>query len=364
MNIQKEKECLPKIQGNKILFRTIVGSQSYGTNIEKTDTQPGSDVDYKGVYAQSTDELIGFGYKEQINTNKDDTSYEIRRFIELLETANPTVLEMLYSPEDCIVEKDPAFDILIKHRDKFLTKKCLHSFGGYAIAQIKKAKGLDKKMNWEKDRVTRKTPLDFVYVHVNGKTIPISEYIDLNDQHKYGLVALDHFKDCYAMYYDYTTDQKLGYRGIIEDDSNEVRLSSVPKGQNVDAIIYYNKDGYSMHCKDYKEYTEWLNNRNTQRYVDLENHNQKIDGKNMLHCRRLLDMAMEIAQTGNIQVRRPNAEYLLKIRRGQVPLNDIIEQAEIDIKALDELYKNSSLPDKVDKDIVNNILLEIRHALK
>ena len=84
----------------------------------------------------------------------------------------------------------------------------------------------------------------------------------------------------------------------------------------------------------------------------------------MLHCRRLLDMAMEIAQTGNIQVRRPNAEYLLKIRRGQVPLNDIIEQAEIDIKALDELYKNSSLPDKVDKDIVNNILLEIRHALK
>ena len=343
----------------KTIYRVIVGSQSYGTSVE------GSDIDYKGVYAQSTDELIGFGYKEQINTNKDDTSYEIRRFIDLLETANPTVLEMLYSPEDCIVEKDTAFDILIKHRDKFLTKKCLHSFGGYAIAQIKKAKGLDKKMNWEKDRVTRKTPLDFVYAYSNGKTIPILDFLKIYNfnQEKCGLVALDHFKDCYALYYDYSISNQLSYRGIIADDSNEIRLSSVPKGQVSETVIYYNKEGYSTHCKDYKEYTEWLANRNTQRYVDLENHNQKIDGKNMLHCRRLLDMAMEIAQTGDIQVRRPNAEYLLKIRRGQVPLEEIIKQAEIDIKALDELYKNSNLPDKVDKEVVNNILLEIRHSL-
>jgi len=341
----------------KTIYRVIVGSQSYGTSVE------GSDIDYKGVYAQSTDDLIGFGYKEQINTNKDDTSYEIRRFLDLLETANPTVLEMLYSSEDCIVEKDPAFDILIKHRDKFLTKKCLYSFGGYAIAQIKKAKGLDKKMNWEKDRVTRKTPVDFIYAHVEGKTMPISEYIVDIYQNRCGLVALDHFKDCYALYYDYSTNLDLKYRGLAVEDSNEIRLSSVPKGQLPLTIVYYNKDGYSMHCKDYKEYTEWLNNRNTQRYVDLENHNQKIDGKNMLHCRRLLDMAMEIAQTGNIQVRRPNAEYLLKIRRGQVPLEEIISQAEIDIKALDELYKNSSLPDKVDKNVVNDILLEIRHKL-
>jgi len=345
----------------KTLFRVIVGSQSYGTNVE------GSDIDYKGIYAQDTDELIGFGYKEQLNTNKDDTSYEIRRFIELLESANPTVLEMLFSPEDCIVEKHPAFDILIENRHKFLTKKCLFSFGGYAIAQIKKARGLDKKMNWEKDRITRKTPIDFVYAYVNGKTIPISDFLNkgsiLNDnkQESCGLVALDHFKDCYALYYDYSGD--LNYSGIIAEGSNEVRLSSVPKDQTPLTIIYYNKDGYTMHCKDYKEYTEWLKNRNTQRYVDLASHDQQIDGKNLLHTRRLLDMAMEIAQTGNIQVRRPNAEYLKKIRKGQVSLEEIIENAEKDIKGLDELYKNSNLPDKVDREFVNKLLLEIRHKL-
>ena len=338
----------------KTLFRVIVGSQSYGTAVE------GSDIDYKGVYAQEIDELIGFGYKEQINTTKDDTSYEIRRFLELLETANPTVLEMLFSPEDCIVEKHPVFDILIKHRDKFLTKKCLFSFGGYAIAQIKKAKGLDKKMNWEKERIVRKTPIDFTYAFIDGKTMPIKDYLDTYslDQNKCALAGLDHFRDCYALYYS------DAYNGFVSEKSNELRMTSIPKGEKSLTIVFYNKDGYTSHCKDFKEYNEWLANRNTQRYVDLASHDQKIDGKNMLHCRRLLDMAVEIAQTGNINVRRSNAEYLLKIRKGLVSLDEIIENAEKDIKGLDELYKNSNLPDSISREFVNEILLEIRHSLK
>jgi uncharacterized protein len=339
------------------LYRVIVGSQSYGTSVE------GSDIDYKGVYAQDIDDLIGFNYKAQINSNKDDVSYEIRRFIQLLETANPTVLEMLFSPDDCIVEKDPSFDILIQNRDKFLTKMCLNSFGGYAIAQIKKAKGLDKKMNWEKDKTIRKSPIDFVYAHDNGKTYPLSEYLKNRHlkQENCGLVTLEHFKDCFALYYD--KDNRFCYRGLAFEDSNELRLSHIPKYQIPLCIISYNKDIYSRHCKDYKEYNDWLKNRNTQRYIDIEGHNQKIDGKNLLHCRRLLDMAVEIAKNGELNVRRPNADYLIKIRKGQVLLDDIIENAENDIKSLNDLYKNSNLPDNVDKDFVNELLLKIRHQL-
>ena len=74
-------------------------------------------------------------------------------------------------------------------------------------------------------------------------------------------------------------------------------------------------------------------------------------------------MAMEIAQTGDIQVRRPNAEYLKSIRKGLVSLEDIISDAERDIKLLDDLYKNSNLPDKVEKGLVNELLLKIRHTL-
>jgi len=143
---------------SKIIFKGIIGSQAYGTNI------PTSDIDYKGIYSQSIADLISFNYKEQYEVGKDECYYEVRRFIQLLGTANPTVLEMLYLPQDCIVEKSTEFDILYANRHKFLTKKCLNSFGGYAVAQIKKARGLDKKMNWEKNRVTRKGIMDFCYV--------------------------------------------------------------------------------------------------------------------------------------------------------------------------------------------------------
>lgn len=339
---------------HQIIFKTIVGSQAYGTAI------PTSDQDFKGVYIQHPDDILTFNYQEQYEVSKDECYYEVRRFLQLLQSANPTVLEMLYMPSDCVMMSSPAFDLIVQNRDKFLTKKCLHSFGGYAIAQIKKAKGLDKKMNWENKRLTRKTPFDFCYVYENGKTMPLNLFLERKKiaSESCGLVNLDHFRDCYALYAD---DGTKGYKGIVSDKGNEVKLSSIPKGEQPLAVMYFNKEGYSTHCKDYLAYTEWLNNRNTQRYVDIKGHNQQIDGKNLLHCRRLLDMAMEIATQKQIIVRRPNADYLLRIRRGEIDLETIITEAEQDLAKLHVLFQKADLPEEVDADFVNNLLLKIRY---
>ena len=350
----------------KTIFKALVGSRSYGTNTET------SDHDYKGVYMQDENDLVSFKYKEQYEVGKDEVYYEVRRFLQLLQSANPTMLELLWSPDDCIIEITPEFEYIRAHRHMFLTKKCLHSFGGYAIAQIKKAKGLDKKMNWEKDRVERKGPMDFAYIYEDGKTVPLTKFLKRQEmkQEYCGLVALEHFRDAYALYYDWPTHygatgrknyEPLGYHGIVREDSNELCLSSVPKGQRSEGVIYYNKDGYSMHCKDYREYEQWLSERNTQRYVDLQGHNQKIDGKNLLHCRRLLNMAMEIPTKKELLVRRPDAAELLKIRRGEVNLDDIIKQAEEDILKMNDLYANSDLPEEVDFEKLNQLLLNVRH---
>lgn len=345
-----------------LIFKAIVGSQSYGTST------PTSDIDYKGVYMQKIDDLISFNYKEQINVGKDESYYEIRRFMQLLQSANPTVLELLYSPDDCIIKNSPQFQLLVDNRDKFLTKKCLLSFGGYAIAQIKKAKGLNKKMNWEKIKVERKSPLDFTYCCENGITIPIKKWLRIHDkkQEYCGLVSLNHFKDSYALYYDYEAvfhGTPTNFRGIVLDDSNSLRTSSIPKGYtySTEVILYFNKDAYSMHCRDFREYNKWLENRNTQRYVDVINHNQQIDGKNLLHCRRLLDTAMEIAKDRTINVRRPNADYLLSIRRGEVNLDEIIKKAEDDLILIENLFDKSELPLDCDIKFVNELLLKIRH---
>jgi len=355
----------------KIIFKTIVGSQAYGTSLLT------SDIDYKGIYIQPNDDILSFRYNEQIEIGKDECYYEVRRFLQLAQSANPTILEMLFVDDKFIIETSPQFELLRQHKNKFLTKKCCMSFGGYAVAQIQKAKGLNKKMNWENKRIERKTPLDFCYVYSGGKSVELKKWLAEKQfkQELCGLTSLPHFRYMYNIWYDHVKDLRndnpkfqqtsdFNFKGILqsEENSNDISLSEVPEWYHqIEGLMYFNKDEYSVHCKDYKSYIEWREKRNTQRYVDIKGHNQQIDGKNLLHCRRLLDMAIEIATHKTINVLRPNAEYLLKIRRGEVPLDEIIEKAEQDVKKLDAVYDNSNLPASVDMSFVNELLLEIRH---
>lgn len=382
-----------KAPGSKPLFLVVRGSHAYGTNIET------SDVDYAGVFIQSLDDILGNKYVEQVNDDKNDiVIYEIRRFLELLGKNNPTVLELLNTPEDCIVYKDPVFDMILENRDQFITKVCARSFGGYATTQINKSKGLNKKQNWEKDKVARKDLLDFCYVIEGEKSIPWKVWNNGTYEEKFiGAVNIPHARDTYALFYDTVGEMchsekfsdlernqikavlkdadkpmGLGYKGLVntghEDEdgkinygiSNQLRLSSIPKGEKVIATIVYNKDGYSEHCKDFKEYEEWLEKRNTQRWVDVKSHGQQIDGKNMLHCVRLVDMSREIAEGKGIIVRRPNAEQLLAIRRGEVDLQSLIDYVEKEIVDIDRIFKESNLPDEVSEELINDLLIKIR----
>jgi hypothetical protein len=95
-----------------------------------------------------------------------------------------------------------------------------------------------------------------------------------------------------------------------------------------------------------------LSERNEQRWIDVKSHDQKIDGKNMMHCRRLMDMAREIAEGKGIIVRRPNAQELIDIRQGKIDLQTLIDHVESEIKEVDILYKNSTLPESVDTKLV------------
>lgn len=346
----------------QLLFKTIVGSTAYGTNV------PGSDIDHKGIYMQSHYELLTNQYKPQIEVGKDECYYEVQRFLELLNTANPTVLEMLYMPDDVIIQSSAQFDLIRSQRQMFLTKKCRNSFGGYAVQQIQKARGLNKKMNWEKEKMVRKSPLDFCFIAKEGGSRPLVQHLkSLGIRQEYcGLVAIDHIRDGYALYHDREGDwegeEPLGFKGIVLEDSNSIRLTSVPKGFDEPlGYIHYNKDGYTQHCNAYKSYETWLKERNTQRYVDIQGHGQKIDGKNMLHCRRLLDMAMEIATFGEIRVRRPNAKELIAIRRGEVDLETILSKAEEDIQRMDEMFASSSLPEDVDREKSILLLGNVRY---
>lgn len=343
---------------HKIIFKALVGSHSHGTNT------PESDEDFSGVYVQNNDDILSYGYEEYVQVNKDEKYFEVKRFLDLLMVSNPAALELLFAPEDCVIETSPQFKLIYENRHKFLTKKCYNTFAGYAKTQIHKSKGTDKKINWETQRITRKTPLDFCYVHYDGRTMTVSKFLRNYGmtQDRCGLVNLDHFKDCYAMYYDY--DDIVGFKGIVGENSNELRLSSVPKyfsEEQNPVTLYYNKDGYTTHCKDFKSYQTWLNERNLNRFHTNVSHGQIYDSKNISHCFRLVSVAKEIALHGDLFVRRTNdIDYLLQIKRGEVSLDKIIEDVETEIAGLKELYEKSNLPEEVDPVFVKDLLLKIR----
>jgi len=394
-NLKMREELIKLIEqkspGAKPLYLVIRGSHAYGTNVETSDT------DYAGVFIQSMEDILGNKYTEQINDDTNDTViYEVRRFLELLASNNPTVLELLNTPEDCIIYKDPSFDLILNDREKFITKICAKSFGGYAKQQISKAKGQNKKQNWEKDKVTRKEVLDFVYVIEGEKSIPWKVWNNDRYEEKFiGVVNIPNARDVYSLFYDkeaymcfgenipeYMKENAkqwrkdsgrpmgFGYKGLVKTgegansaESNQLRLSSIPKGEEPICVITYNKDGYTQHCNDYKSYQTWLEQRNESRWVDVKSHGQKIDGKNMLHCKRLMEMAKEIAKGEGINVRRPNAKELIAIRKGEVDLQTLIDNVEKEIIEVDKLFDNSGLPDSIDNEFINNLIVKIRKQI-
>ena len=380
-----------KSPGYKPLYLVIRGSHAYGTNIETSDT------DYSGIFIQSEEDILGNKYVEQINDDNNDTViYEIRRFLELLGSNNPTVLELLNTPEDCILYKDPIFDLVLNDREKFITKICAKSLGGYAKQQISKAKGQNKKQNWEKDKVTRKEVLDFVYVIEGEKSIPWKVWNNDRYEEKFiGVVNVPNARDIYAVYFDQNSfcmfsesisestrktlievrkesgkSMGFGYKGLVKTneginstESNALRLSSIPKDEKPICVVTYNKDGYTQHCNDYKSYQTWLEQRNEARWVDVQSHGQKIDGKNMMHCMRLIQMSREIAEGKGIIVRRPNYKELISIRKGEVDLQTLIDKVEKEIVEIDKLFEESDLPDMVNNQLIHNLIVKIRKQI-
>ncbi|UFH53187.1 hypothetical protein [Spirosoma sp. KNUC1025] len=175
-------------------------------------------------------------------------------------------------------------------------------------------------------------------------------------------MSIAHARDVYALFYDETGT--LGFQGILSgEESNEVSLSSIPKQHPLRAYLYVNHDGYSSCCKDYREYWDWVEKRNNDRFQNTLDHGKNYDAKNMMHTFRLLDMAVEILEQGEVLVRRPNRAELLQIRAGAFEYDELIKQAEAKVNQVDKAAAQSSLPDQPDLDHINQILVELRTAL-
>ena len=345
-------------QQQLILFEAVSGSRAYGTDL------PHSDTDLKGVFILPEAQFYGLEYVPQVaNATNDEVFYELRRFVDLLLKNNPTVLELLGTPADCVIYRHPLFAAF--HADDFLSKLCRRSFAEYAVAQIRKAKGLNKKIN-HPELPSRKSVLDFCYVTVGAGAQPIRQWLTRLGfaATQCGLTNVPHLPDLYALFVDETPDQRHAYRGLVRDPeiSQDVLLSAVPKGEEPVAYLSFNRNGYSTYCRTFREYHDWVARRNAERYQNTVQHGKNYDAKNMLHVFRLLRMAEEIARTSQLQVRRPDREFLLAIRRGQFEYDDLVRQAETLVEQVNGAFAISPLPEAPDQAATEALLIQVRRA--
>ncbi|MGB1039692.1 MAG: DNA polymerase beta superfamily protein [Flavobacteriales bacterium] len=338
-------------KSNCILFKTICGSKAYGLDNEHSDT------DIKGVFILPRAKYYSLEYTSQINDEKNDVVYyELNKFVELALKNNPNILELLSMPEDSILFKHPLFDRF--QLSDFLSKKCEKSFANYAFAQIKKARGLNKKIVNPISEI-RKGVLDFCFVYSGKKTQSLNSFLkgkEIN-QNECGLVKITNFKNCFSLYRNPT----IPYKGIVKNEkSNDIALSSVPKEEEPIAILTFHMESYSTYCKQYKEYWEWTKKRNEERYASNVQHGKNYDSKNMMHTIRLLKMAEEIATEGTLNVRRADREYLLSVKKGNFEYEELVELAESKKNELSTLFSESRLPEEPDKEYIETVMREIR----
>ena len=336
-----------------LLLEAVSGSNAYGLATET------SDLDIRGIFMLPKRRLYGLKYTKQVNDKKNDiVYYELRRFFDLALENNPNILELLAIPDDCLRYRHPIIEQL--KPEFFLSKNCRNTFMGYATQQISKAHGMKKKIVNPMDK-KRKSVLAFCFVTEEGKAVEVEEWLSVRgfEQKNCGLVNIDHMRSLYALYYD--ASGTLGYQGILKkDESNDVGLSNVAKGEKPLAYLSFNKDGYSTYCKDYLEYWDWVKNRNDARFSQTETHGKGYDAKNMMHCFRLLEMAEEIARDGIINVRRPNRDELLNIRSGAHDFETLKAKAEAKMADVNALFDQSSLPDKPDTEAAEALLAGMR----
>lgn len=84
-----------------------------------------------------------------------------------------------------------------------------------------------------------------------------------------------------------------------------------------------------------------------------------FDVKNASHLIRLLKMNIEYLSTGQLNVMREDNTYLVDIKQGKYSLDEIKSESDRLFRLSEEALIRSSLPDRVDVEKAENLLVEI-----
>jgi predicted nucleotidyltransferase len=146
----------PGFINSNIQYEVMMGSIAYGcsNNVSDIDVYgfciPPRDIIFphlKGVIlgfdrqVQAFDQFQIHHIKDGDNKREYDLSiYNIIKYFRLVMDNNPNMVDSLFVPRRCVLHSTRIGELVRENRHLFLSKKCFHSFSGYAYSQLKKLK--------------------------------------------------------------------------------------------------------------------------------------------------------------------------------------------------------------------------------
>ncbi len=309
----------PKL--NNILFLTLSGSISYGTNISD------SDIDLRGVLIESKEDILGFGNFEQYeDKNTDTVIYGLKKFIKLCLNCNPNVIELLGTKDEHVVYMNQLGKKIRDNYEIFLSKKAFDSFGNYALSQLRRLENAIAR-----DRVPQEKNEEHILNSIKSQMTKIKDrFYELNE----GEINL---------YIDKSTKD-----GLNSEIFMDLNLKSYPLRDF--ACIYSSMDNV---LKSYSKLTH-RNNKKDDLHLN----------KHAMHLIRLLIMGKEILMGLGINTyREKDKDFLLDIRNGKYSYDEIFKLVDKYEREFKKAYNNTKLPDEPYYKMAEDLLIKMYERL-
>lgn len=314
------------LAGNIILLG-LGGSYAYGTNNED------SDVDIRGVATHSAEDILTRkGFEQVVNEETDTTIYSLEKIVNLLSNCNPNTIEILgLEPWQYFYVTDIG-QALIDNRDMFLSKRAIHSFGGYANSQLRR---LENRAARTMEQTKRE---EFILRSIE------------NAKYTFPTKFFECPEDAIKLYIDKAVNPEYDTEIFMD-----INLKHYP-------------------LRDYKSmWSEMI--AIVKEYAKIGARNRKAIergklSKHMMHLVRLYLMCFDILERGEIVTYRAKEhEFLMDIRNGKYldgedhPLPefyDIVDDLE---NKLEYWKEHTELPANPDYDRINKFLADVNRQV-
>lgn len=313
--------------GNNIILLGLGGSHAYGTNME------GSDVDVRGCALNSAAEILANDKFEQVTNDETDTTiYSFNKIITLLCNCNPNTIEILGLKPEHYLYLSPVGQLLLDNKKLFLSKRAIHSFGGYANQQLRRLDNKAARLVGQEQRER----------HILN-SIQNAAY-DFRQRY------MSYPEDAIKLYVD---------KAIQEDYDSEIFMDI--------HLTHYP-------LRDYKCMWSEMNNI-VKDYSKIGKRNQHAIehdklGKHMMHLIRLYLMCLDILTKGEIiTYREKEHDFLMEIRNGKYldnnrqPLPEFFEMVDDFEKKMNYAKENTDLPDNPNYKKIKELVMSVNKSV-